>query len=342
MRDFMHLPLVTVALLFLLPGSAAGQISMQRQMPGYSNGPSLSASANRNLTDAPSRLANSELRVVPADFAKLILAPGFLVQLNVLDDSDFTGDFRIDELGNITVPVVGTMHIAGQTASEARTQIVKQLLEGKFLKDPQLTLKVLEYTAPQVTIIGEVGAPGKYPLLVPSNLVDVLALAGGPTPLAGDQVQIISGDAESKSVLVHYSKASDPKEVRDVIVNPGDTVQMKRAGIVYVLGAVNRPGGYVMQEEGTLNVLQAVSLANGTSIAASSGTIYVLRRNADGTEVDIAVPYQKISRGKSADIQLHPTDVLFVPSSAIKSVLINSQGIIAAAASASIYVAAVH
>ena len=106
-----------------------------------------------------------------------------------------------------------------------------------------------------------------------------------------------------------------------MIVNPGDTVQMKRAGIVYVLGAVNRPGGYVMQEEGTLNVLQAVSLANGTSIAASSGTIYVLRRNADGTEV-IAVPYQKISRGKSADIQLHPTDVLFVPSSAIKSVLL--------------------
>ena len=170
MRDFMHLPLVTVALLFLLPGSAAGQISMQRQMPGYSNGPSLSASANRNLTDAPSRLANSELRVVPADFAKLILAPGFLVQLNVLDDSDFTGDFRIDELGNITVPVVGTMHIAGQTASEARTQIVKQLLEGKFLKDPQLTLKVLEYTAPQVTIIGEVGHPESIPCWSPATL----------------------------------------------------------------------------------------------------------------------------------------------------------------------------
>jgi polysaccharide export outer membrane protein len=120
-------------------------------------------------------------------------------------------------------------------------------------------------------------------------------------------------------------------------VNPGDTVQVKRAGIVYVLGAVNRPGGFVMQEEGTLRVLQAISLASGTSIAASTRTIYLLRRNADGTEVDIAVPYKKIANGSSADMQLRATDVLFVPTSTFKAVLTNSQGILTSAASATIY-----
>jgi protein involved in polysaccharide export with SLBB domain len=92
-----------------------------------------------------------------------------------------------------------------------------------------------------------------------------------------------------------------------------------------------------MQEEGTLRVLQAISLASGTSIAASTRTIYLLRRNADGTEVDIAVPYKKIANGSSADMQLRATDVLFVPTSTFKAVLTNSQGILTSAASATIY-----
>jgi polysaccharide export outer membrane protein len=182
-----------------------------------------------------------------------------------------------------------------------------------------------------------VASPGKYPLLIPHSLVDVLALAGGTTITAGNEVLITHGNAGADPVLVHYSRATNPDAVRDTIVNPGDTVQVKRAGIVYVLGAVNRPGGFVMQEEGTLRVLQAISLASGTSIAASTRTIYLLRRNADGTEVDIAVPYKKIANGSSADMQLRATDVLFVPTSTFKAVLTNSQGILTSAASATIY-----
>ena len=207
------------------------------------------------------------------------------------------------------------------------------------MKDPQVSFTVIEYTAPEVTLIGEVTNPGKYPLLVPRKLVDVLALAGGPTLLAGNEVQIIPGNGRSEPAMVHYSRGSDPKSIQNVMVHPGDTVQVKRAGVVYVLGAVNRPGGYVMQEEGTLNVLQAIALANGTSISASIGTIYLLRRNQDGTEVDIALPLRKISRGKRADVQLHATDVLYVPTSTMKAVLTNSQSVLSSAASASIYAA---
>jgi polysaccharide biosynthesis/export protein len=304
--------------------------------PGSDSWKSARSSAETQAT------LNSALRVVPEDFAKLKLAPGFLVRLSVLDDPDFAGQYRVDEEGNISVPILGSLHVAGLTADEARKQLCKRLVDSEILKSPQVSLTVLEYTAPQVTIIGEVASPGKYPLLQPASFIDVLALAGGPTRLAGNEVQITPGDNKASPALVHYSKASDAKTVADVIVHPGDTVQVKRAGIVYVLGAVNRPGGYIMQEEGTLNVLQAISLANGTSIAASVKNVYLLRHNPDGTEVYMELQYKKITQGKVADLRLHATDVLFVPTSKMKSIFTSSQSILASAASASIYAGAIY
>ena len=126
------------------------------------------------------------------------------------------------------------------------------------------------------------------------------------------------------------------------MVNPGDIVFVKQAGIVYVLGAVNRPGGYVMQEEGTLNVLQAIALANGTAIAANTGTLHLLRRNDQGTVVDIPLSYKKLVRGQTSDVQLQARDVVYVPTDKLKSIFSNGSSILAAASSASIYAVAVH
>jgi polysaccharide export outer membrane protein len=317
--------------------AGVAQIGMQQTTGSQSAAP-----AGRSRQDAAAAMRGSALALVPADFAQLKLAPGFLLSLNVLDDPDFAGTFRIDQQGDIAVPVLGTIHVAGETASEARVNIQKMLLEDKILKDPQVDLSILEYSTPEVTIIGEVASPGKYPLLAPRKLVDVLAIAGGTTITAGNEVQIMRGNSDAEPVLISYSKATNPKSVEDVLVHPGDTVQVKRAGIVYVLGAVARPGGYVMQEEGTLTLLQAISLANGTTLPASTGTIYLLRRNADGAEVDIALPLNKISHGKAADVQLHATDVLYVPTSKIKSTFINGASIMAATASATIYAAVIY
>jgi polysaccharide export outer membrane protein len=337
-RILLYALFTAAVLLVPLPEAGVAQVNMQ-QMPNYSSGPSSAAATTRNRANVPAAVPNSDLRMVPEDFAKLKLAPGFLLSLNVLEDSDFAGTFRIDDLGDIIVPILGTVHVAGETAAEARGQIKKRLLDEQFMNDPQVTLTVVEYTAPEVTIIGEVTSPGKYSLLVPHKLVDVLALAGGLTLLAGNEVQIISNSKPAEPVLVHYSKGSDPQTIENVLVYPGDTVQVKRAGIVYVLGAVTRPGGYVMQEDGTLNVLQAISLAYGTAATASTKTIYLMRRNADGTEVDIALPFNKMLHGQRTDVQLQPTDVLYVPTSKIKAILTNSQTILSSAASASIYAA---
>jgi polysaccharide biosynthesis/export protein len=342
---FLSAELMAAALLLAFVETSVAQVGIQ-QMSGASNGGSSSqassmSSMSANRSGAAASAGSSGLTVVPPDFARLRLAPGFLVALNVLDDPDFVGTFRIDQQGDIALPILGIMRVAGETVPEARAQIQKRLMDGEILKDPQVNLLVLEYTAPEVTIIGEVAGPGRYPLLVPRRLVDVLALAGGTTVAAGNEVQITRGGADADPIVVHYSKATDPKTIADVVVRPGDVVQVKRAGIVYVLGAVTRPGGYVMQEDGTLTVLQAISLANGTSLPAAVDKIYLLRRNADGTRATVAIPLTKMSRGKHADVQLRATDVLYVPMSKVKSILLNSQGILASAASASIYATAI-
>ena len=307
---------------------------------GLPNNPS----AGRNaitLTGAATR-SNSQLTMVPPDFASLKLAPGFLISLSVLDDPDFDGQFRIDQQGDLALPIIGAVHVSDKTATEARQAIEQKLRAGQILIDPQVNLTVVEYTAPEVTIIGEVAAPGRYPLLAPRSLTDVLALAGGLTAAAGNEIEVTQESKDARPIVVHYSRATQSQAVQDTLVKPGDTVQVKRAGIVYVLGGVNRPGGYVMQEDGSLTVLQAIAVANGTTLPASVSKIYLLRRNSDGTAIRIELPLEKMQRGKDADMALRPTDVLYVPISKVKSALTNSQGILAAATSASIYATTIY
>lgn len=312
--------------------------------PGQSVDPPAQAAANSaaNLRPRVNNAQDRTLMTLPEDFAQLKLAPGFLISLEVLDDSDFSGTFRIDQNGDLALPILGTVHVSGETASAARAQIQKLLLDRQILRNPQVNLDVLQYTMPEITILGEVVSPGRYPLIVPRKLVDVLAMAGGTLPAAGDEVTITPAGGQGAPRLVHFSQATSPSDVENVLVHPGDTVQVKRAGIVYVLGAVTRPGGYIMQEEGTLTLLQAISMANGTTLPASVRTVYILRKNPDGTEVDIAIPYTKLTHGKRPDLALNARDVVYVPTSKIKSVIINGASILAATASASIYAAAIY
>jgi len=329
----------------LLSGSAAVCVAQQQSQnssqPGNTGAMPPAMVRNPQVT-AAGNVRNSSLAAIPDDFEFLKLAPGFLVSLDVLDDSDFQGSYRVDQDGDLGLPVIGNVHVAGETVSDARTQIRKKLQSEQILNNPEVNLTVQEYAAPEVTISGEVSAPGKYTLIVPHRLTSVLALAGGLTMIAGNDIQITHTGAEETPTSIHYSKATHPGAADDVMVQPGDTIYVKRAGIVYVLGAVTRPGGYVMQEDGKVTVLEALSMANGTTMPASIGKIFLLRRNADGTGVTIALPLGKMQRGNDADVAMQPTDVLYVPMSKVKATLLNAQAIIASTASASIFATAVY
>ena len=142
-----------------------------------------------------------------------------------------------------------------------------------------------------------------------------------------------------ESTTYHYTRNGDVSAIRDVMVNPGETVIVKRAGIVYVLGGVNRPGGYTMQESGELDVIQAVSLAQGLLMQARVGGLRVVKHGPDGKPIEIPVSYNNIMEGKEKPIQLAAGDIVYVPISKTKAVFSATTGLLGQVAAASIYVA---
>ena len=124
------------------------------------------------------------LTAVPEDFPQLRLAPGFLVGLSVLDDADFQGSYRVDQGGDIILPILGTMHIAGETASEARTQIRKSLIDGRILNDPQVDLNILEYTMSSKSHLWRSWKP-KIPAVAPHKLEGSFGTCRWTYPFSG-------------------------------------------------------------------------------------------------------------------------------------------------------------
>jgi polysaccharide biosynthesis/export protein len=148
------------------------------------------------------------------------------------------------------------------------------------------------------------------------------------------EISHTSGVSPDKE-LITYSRANKDSALSSIVVLPGDIVTVRRAGIVYVLGSVNRPGGYVMQEDGELNLLQAISLAYGTNIQAAVGSMRLVRKLPDGQVQEMDVRYRDVVKGKIPPPKLQAEDVVYVPVSKMKTVL--SAGLTSSAASAMIY-----
>jgi polysaccharide biosynthesis/export protein len=279
----------------------------------------------------------TSVAAVPEDFSKLKLSPGFLLSMEVYDAPEFSTDLRVNANGDVTVPMVGSVHIADKTLTEAASLISQQLRTGKILNNPQVALNVVQYAGMSVSMLGEVHNPGRVELLAPRNLSDVLALAGGETQYAGNIIEIRHAvGSSSQKELVHYSRDTKDRVLSNSMVLPGDIVTVRRAGIVYVLGSVNRPGGYVMQEDGELNVSQALSLAYGTTIHAAVGSMRLIRKLPDGTMKEIQIPYREIVKGKMPSPRLEAEDMIYVPVSKVKTIL--GAGLLATAAQAAIYI----
>jgi polysaccharide export outer membrane protein len=257
--------------------------------------------------------------------------------MDVYDAPEFSTDLRVDANGDVTVSQVGTVHIAGETLTEAAATISKRLQDAKILNHPQINLNVAQYAGQSVTVLGEVHNPGRIELLAPHSLADVLAMSGGETQYAGNLIEIRrTVNQSSQTQIVHFLRGDEDNVLTETEVRPGDTITVRRAGIVYVLGGVNRPGGYIMQENGELSLTQALALAYGTKMEAAVSSIHIIRKTSDGRVQDIPVSYKAIVNGKEPPPKLQAEDVVYVPISKTKTIL--GAGLLATAASAAIYV----
>jgi polysaccharide export outer membrane protein len=286
-------------------------------------------------------VSTGTLTAVPEDFSKLQLAPGFLLAFSVYDAPQMSMNLRIDDSGDVTIPTAGAIHIGGQTVAEAQQTITKILQSKGLFVNPQVSLSVLQYTARYINVMGQVQMPGRIEILTAKPLSDVLALAGGETEAAGSDIEIRSFRNGKQFIQnVHYIHGQSKESLRNVLVQPGSSVYVRKVGTIYVLGSVLRPGGYEMVNGGNLNVAQALALAEGTVPQAAVRSIRIVRQNSNGTITQIHVPYKKITNGKVRPMMLEANDVVYVPSSKLKSILLSGTGILASTAGAATYVMA--
>lgn len=296
------------------------------------------AGQSGGATTGTSKTSGSGLLAVPEDFSKLKIAPGFLLSVQVYDVPELSGEHRVDDAGNIAFPLAGLIHVGESTLDEARQRIEAKLISAQVLLHPQISINIEQYAPFIVAVMGEVQSPGRVQLLAPHSLLDVMSQVGGMTALAGGVVQVRHTVGEQTTTESYrYGRNSNGSSIANVIIREGDTVIVPRAGIVYVFGAVMRPGGYLMQEDGSLDVAQAISLAQGLTLQAGVRSIRVARRNADGSFVEYPINYKAISEGKEIPMHLQAQDMVYVPLSKLKTVLTNGAALMAEAASLTIY-----
>jgi polysaccharide export outer membrane protein len=183
-----------------------------------------------------------------------------------------------------------------------------------------------------------VASPGRVQVIAPTKLGDILAQVGGVTSLAGAQIEIRHGDdSAAPEQSLPYSRSLPNRETGSFLVHPGDSITVPRAGIVYVLGAVYRPGGYVMQENGKIDVAEVLALAGGTLIQAKTAGLRVIRRNPDGTVLDFSLSYDRITKGTENPLALQAQDIVYVPMDKFKALYSQTSNLIIEAASLGVY-----
>ncbi len=246
------------------------------------------------------------------------LAAGDLVQVSVFGVPDLSTKARVSSSGDLYLPLIDYVHIADLTVDEAQGLIEKRLADGGFVRNPHATIFVDESTSQAINVMGEVARPGPYPAVGDRHLYDLISAAGGLTDRASRNVTIVHRNNPEQKVELHlaYNLAEAPQD--NVEIRPGDMIIVQRAGIVYVIGNVARPSGFII-EDSALTVLKVFALAGGGTRTASLNGAKILRQTPTGIQ-EIPVPLKKMLQVKAADVQMVRGDILFVPGSAMKTV----------------------
>ena len=248
---------------------------------------------------------------------ELLIGAGDLLEVSLYGAADFKTDVRVNSAGEISLPMVGTVAVGRLSVEQAEKLIERKLSEKGLYNDPHVTVFDKEYATQGTSVLGEVQKPGIYPLLGARNLYDAISAAGGTTPKAGNYVLITHRNDLEHSVRVPLSTGR-PESVKDnVTIEPGDTIVVSKAGIVYVVGDVRQPGGFVMENGKGITVLQAIALAQGIGPNAALNSAKLVRKTPEGPE-EVPLALKKILAAKAPDPQLQADDIVVVPDSAGK------------------------
>lgn len=220
---------------------------------------------------------------VQAQRAEHILGPGDVIRIAVYQNPDLSLETRISELGEIAFPLVGTVHLAGRSTTAAQSEIARLLREGNFVNNPQVSVLLVQVRSAQVSILGQVARPGRYPIeSVNTKVSEMIAAAGGITPEGGNIVTL-TGVRNGQPVRLEIDLPSVLQGGRadlDAVVANGDTLFVDRNPVFYIYGEVQRPGAYRLERGTTL--MQALAQGGGLTQRGTERGMRVHRKDGSG------------------------------------------------------------
>jgi polysaccharide export outer membrane protein len=236
----------------------------------------LGAQAQTAAPAKPATAASAEYR----------LGAGDVVRITVYQNPDLTLEARVSESGVISYPLLGNIRIGGLGVSAAERLIADGLKSGNFVKQPQVSLTLMQVKGNQASVLGQVNRPGRYPIeTADMRMTDLLANAGGVAATGGDQL-VLSGTRGGKPFRLEidlpsvFGPNTDQGRVNDVLIHNGDVLWVDRAPMVYIYGEVQRPGP--MRLERGMTLMQALAAGGGLTQRGTERGIRVHRKTADG------------------------------------------------------------
>ncbi len=244
-----------------------------------------------SLASAQVPAARAPAAVAPAaPAAEYRLGVGDVLRITVFQNPELTLESRLNEGGVLSFPLIGSVRVGGLSVPEAERLIADSLARGNFLRNPQVTIIVLQVRGNQVNVLGQVGRPGRYPLeTADTRLTDMIALAGGVAP-GGADVVVVTGTRDGKPFREEVDLPAlftAGGAARDIVLRNGDAVWVDRQPLVYIYGEVQRPGP--MRLERGMTLLQALATGGGLTARGTEKGIRVHRKGSNG-EVEVTQP----------------------------------------------------
>jgi polysaccharide export outer membrane protein len=265
-------------------------------------------------------------------FGGTMIGVGDIINIRISEEPDVSGQYQVSDSGDVKIPLLEKpIHADGMSTFDFSSKLAQELKAQQILKDPYVTVFIERGMTQNVTVSGPVARPGIYPIEKPTRLLDVLSMSGGLAPNAGGTITITHAPdakegadgapgATSENIDVATLLSGDNR-VANVLVHAGDNINVGGAAVIYVVGAVTKPGAFAVQDPRKgLSVLKAIALVEGTTPTAKLGSAIIVRKSTNETgREEIPLDLNKIIKGKDKDPVLLADDVLFVPNSAFKS-----------------------
>ena len=322
-------------------------LSLVAGVLSFSNGKALAQYAGPAV-ESPARVASSPASAMKAEYTNVRIMPGDVISIATYGAPELTTNtqtstgtifgatpplvvgLKVSAMGEVVLPYLGVVKLAGLTLSEASIYLNKALREGEFLVDPQVSVQLVESPTRIITVIGEVQRPAAVPAFEQLRLLDVISACGGFTTLASHTITVRRPSVPDPIIV---QLGTDPRATNEsnIPLMAGDTVIVPKVGNVFVVGQVKTQGTIPLSSNTPVTVMRAISMAGGVLYGAALSKARIIRTTADNQHVEIMLDLKKLMNGKQQDVALASDDILFIPSNTFKATVAAGGASVAAA-----------